>query len=227
MHHFLIPAALTLLALPAIAAPEQSRLGSIASNCQAACLEQTTHIGRPAPVQACRIRCDATRSFSRNDGRGRAVASASRSRPAAPAAAPAAVAPVAAAPAAAAPVASPHGFSVIYAARTPSAGFGMEVGNTDRLVAYRVAEQRCSSAGPGCRIIAEFTDVCGAVAQGVRRSEGAFIMTSDPATYVITSMTGGSAGTREDAESDAMAECGAQDHLATCRVVAAQCGTRS
>jgi hypothetical protein len=116
-------------------------------------------------------------------------------------------------------------YGVIFAARSPSGAFSMVIGDGDRLAAHRTAEQRCSAAGPGCRAIAEFTQACGAVAQGVRRAQGALFMTSDPNTYTVTSVSGGSAGTRAAAEADAVAECRSKDPQGTCRVVAGQCGS--
>ncbi|WP_421989915.1 DUF4189 domain-containing protein [Roseococcus sp.] len=120
--------------------------------------------------------------------------------------------------------AAPNGYGVVYAARAPSSGFGMVIGNSDRLAAYRIAEQRCAASGAGCRMIGEFTSMCGAIAQGIQRSPHALFMTSDPSTFTVTSTSQGSAASRSSAEQDAMAECASVDRQGTCRIVAAQCG---
>ncbi|MGG5888592.1 DUF4189 domain-containing protein [Falsiroseomonas sp. HC035] len=116
------------------------------------------------------------------------------------------------------------GHGVIYGARTPSAAFGLVVGERDRMAAHRVAERTCSSAGPGCRILAEFTAACGAAAHGVKRSQWAMFMTSNPDSYVVTSLSAGSGPTQAVAERDAIAECRSRDPLATCRITASACG---
>lgn len=176
---------------------------TIARNCQADCLQRTAQLGRPAPVQACQIRCGAIAAFHQPPR----AAGLRR-------------------PAVALPVmsAAPNGYSVVYAARTPSSSFGMVIGQADRLAAYRMAEQLCTASGPGCRMIGEFTSMCGAVAQGIQRSRNALFITSDPNTFVVTSTSQGSAGNRAAAERDAMAECGSVDRQGTCRIVATRCG---
>jgi hypothetical protein len=115
-----------------------------------------------------------------------------------------------------------HG--VIYGGRAPSASFGMTVGAGDRLLAHRDAERACSAGGAGCRVVAEFNAACGAVAQGVKRSQWALFVTADPASYVVTSVSGGSGVTQAQAEGDALAECRSRDPGASCRVVASACG---
>lgn len=186
--------------------PRHPVQSSIAQNCQADCLQRTAQIGRPAPVQACQIRCGAVAEFNRAPSATRGVRRPAIALPVMPAA--------------------PNGYSVVYAARSPSSGFGMVIGNTDRLAAYRTAEQLCRAAGPDCRMIGEFTSMCGAVAQGIQRSRNALFITSDPNTFVVTSTSQGSAGNRADAERDAMAECSSVDRQGTCRIVATQCGRR-
>jgi hypothetical protein len=227
MHRFILTAALTLLALPVMAAPAD-RAGrarnSLASHCQADCLQQNSRSGRPQPVQACQIRCAAALSFARDEGRSRAVVSGRGTRVAAEPVQLATRSSARPIPVAAQVVAG--NVSVVFAARTPSAGYGMVVG-TDRMTAYRLAEQRCRSTGPDCRVIAEAAGSCGAVAQGIRRSPNALFMTSDPNTYVVTSTHGGSANNPADAGADALAACRSLDRAASCRVVAAQCGTRT
>lgn len=217
MYRLVLTAALTLLTLPVLAAPADraSRTRpTIASHCQADCLQQNTRSGRAAPVQACRVRCDAAQAFAQTEGRGSVVRSGRGTRPSIRAAA--LTGPVA-----------PGGYSVIFAAATPSAAFGFVVGDMDRLAAFRVAEQQCTRSGPGCRVVAEFSAACGAVAQGVIRSEHALLMTSDPNTYVVTSTSAGSASNPADAQAEAMAECASRDPRATCRVVAMRCGART
>ncbi len=216
MHRLVVTVALTLLAFPVMAAPADRASHartSLASHCQADCLQQASRPGRSQPVRACQIRCAAALSFARHEGRIQAVVSGRGSR-------------VSVRPAPAAPQATSGHVSVVFAARTPSAGFGMEVG-TDRLTAYRLAEQRCRSMGPDCRVIAEAAGACGAVAQGIRRSRNALFMTSDPNTYVVTSTHAGSADNPADARADALAACRSLDRAASCRVVAATCGARS
>lgn len=156
--------------------------------------------GSAASAQACRVRCGAEQAYAQQQ---RSPAPASGLLVAQH------VAPVT------------HG--VIFAARSPSAAFGLVVGERDRLTAFRHAEARCTQAGPGCRAVAEFTTACGAVAQAVRRHRSAFLMTSDASTFVVLSAHAGTGGTREAAERDALAECRAREGHATCRIAAAQC----
>ena len=204
MRRFLLAALFSITSLaPVAAAPSQadrmSRMqADLAQACRAECLQQAARPGaHPSAAQACAIRC------------GVAQAQAPRG--------PAGVQPVAQRQ-----VAPGHG--VIYAARSPSAAYGLVVGEADRLAAFRLAEQRCTEAGPGCRIIAEFTAACGAVAQAVRRHRSAFFMTSDPSTFEVMSTSAGMGATRDAAEADAMADCRARDPRAQCRIAAVRCG---
>lgn len=107
----------------------------------------------------------------------------------------------------------PAGYGVIFASRMPGAAHGMAVAETDRLAAFRIAEQRCARGGAGCRLVASFSATCGAVAQGAQRA-------------AVTSVHGGAGPDREAAEADALAECRSRDPGAQCQVVAAQCGSR-
>ncbi|MDB5416393.1 MAG: hypothetical protein JWR10_4728 [Rubritepida sp.] len=216
MRRFVLTLAVSLWTIPALATMPGagdllSRAASeLAQVCRAECQGRASRSVNTQAIQACDIRCGAAQSFAEGEGRDGVVASGRGTQTVSmPGTTPAA----------------PNGHGVIYAARAPSSSFGMVVGEADRLAAYRVAERRCVVGGPGCRIIAEFTAACGAVAQGVRRSRGAFVMTSDPATYVVTSTSSGSASNRVDAETDALAECHSKDPQSTCWVVAAQCGT--
>jgi hypothetical protein len=218
MRRFILAAATTFLTFPAFAAmpvgsgDRMSRaVAELAQACRADCLSRAAQSVNVLAPQACEIRCGAAAAFNESMGRseavtsGRGVQTASTGVPVPPA---------------------PNGHGVIYAARQPSGSFGLVVGEHDRLTAYRIAEQRCTSGGPGCRIIAEFTEACGAVAQGVRRARGAFVMTSDPNTYVVSSVSSGSAASRADAEAEAMAECRSKDPSATCWIAAIQCGSQ-
>jgi len=215
MRRLLLAAALLLPALPAFAAPpaldHQSRQAAAAQSCREACRTQAARPGAtPAAAQACFIRC----------GGGTAVVMARQETRPSPQPFTGVGRPVQ-------EVAMVQGtYGVIFAARTPSGAYGMVIGNADRLAAHRLAEFRCSAGGPGCRMIAEFTRACGAVAQGVRRARGALFMTSDPNTYVVTSVSGGSGADQAAAEADAIAECRSKDPQGTCRVAAAQCGAR-
>lgn len=174
----------------------------LAAACRADCLQQAARPGaHPSAAQACHVRCGAGQAYSvqqvRHPAPATGVLVAHQVAPAT------------------------HG--VIYAARSPSAAFGLVVGERDRLAAFRHAEARCTQAGPGCRIVAEFTTACGAVAQAVRRHRSAFLMTSDASTFDVLSVHAGRGETREAAERDALAECRARDGHATCRIAAAQC----
>ncbi|NGM22944.1 DUF4189 domain-containing protein [Roseomonas stagni] len=212
-----LAAALCLMALPALASQQSSRTPGphrdTAALCRAECL--ATAASRPGGAaanapQACAVRCDAAVSYLRSQqapgtaeatGRGAVMQPVAIARPARPAAT--------------------HG--VIYGARTPSAAFGMVVGEADRLAAHRSAERACTTAGPGCRVLAEFTEACGAVAQGYKRSQWALFISSDPNSYVITSLSAGAGPRQDQAERQALAECRSRDPQANCRVVAAAC----
>jgi hypothetical protein len=214
----LILAAAAVLTFPAFAAMpigsgnRMSRaVAELAQACRADCLSRASQSVNALASQACEIRCGAAAAFNESMGRSDAVTSGHGVQTASTG--------VAVPPA-------PNGHGVIYAARQPSGSFGLVVGEHDRLAAYRIAEQRCIAGGPGCRIIAEFTEACGAVAQGVRRARGAFVMTSDPNTYVVTSVSGGSAASQAAAEAEVMAECRSKDPNATCWIAAVQCGPR-
>ena len=222
----LATAALTLLALPAFAAQQGNRGPAAVHSdaggiCRAECL--ATASSRPGGAaanvgQVCEVRCAAAISYLNNQGtRGSAEATGrGRSTPE-PRVTPVAMGRV--------PTpATTHG--VIYGARTPSAAFGLVVGETDRLGAHRTAERACSATGQGCRVIAEFTEACGAAAQGYKRSQWALFITADPNSYVVTSLSGGSGQTMEAAERQAIADCRSRDPQANCRIVASACGAR-
>lgn len=220
-----LAAAFSLIALPALAGtqpsrgPAQSVQADAAAMCRAQCV--TAMSSRPGgsavdPVQACTLRCAAAATYVANQNRRGTAEATGRGRPAR-------VTPVAMGAAAEAARAS---YGVIYGARAPSAAFGMIVGERDRLAAHREAERQCSAGGPGCRVLAEFTAACGATAQGIKRSQWALFITSDPNSYVVTSISAGSGATQQEAERQALAECRSRDPQANCRVMAAACGTR-
>ncbi|WP_203075088.1 DUF4189 domain-containing protein [Falsiroseomonas ponticola] len=214
-----LAAAFCLMALPALASQQSSRTPGphrdTAALCRAECL--ATAASRPggaAPnaAQACSVRCDAAVSYLRSQGERGTAEATGRGRDAL-------VQPVATARIAR--PAATHG--VIYGARTPSTAFGMVVGEADRLAAHRGAERACTTAGPGCRVLAEFTEACGAVAQGYKRSQWALFISSDPNSYVVTSLSAGAGPRQDQAERAALAECRSRDPQANCRVVAAAC----
>lgn len=225
MRRFLLATCLTLVTLPAMAqlhrtGPAMSRpVAGMAAGCMADCLAANGR-GTPAAAHAprlCQLRCDAATRF--NVAAQPPVAQpARRGRPGAPQLVGAAM-PAMAAPAA---MAMPH--SVIFVSRSPSRGFGLVVGDGDRLNAYRQAEEQCRVDGAGCRPLMEAPAACGAVAHAVIRHPSAFVMTADPSTWVVTSMSGGFGATRTIAEGEAMADCRSRDPRGTCRIVAARCG---
>jgi hypothetical protein len=215
MRRFLLTALFSVASLgSAMAAPGQpermSRMqADLAQACRSDCLQQAARLGaHPSAAQACQIRCSAGQAHARQEARqpspahGRGVQMVAQRPVAAP----------------------PQSHGVIYAARSPSAVFAMVVGEPDRLSAFRLAEQRCTQAGPGCRVIAEFTAACGAVAQAVRRHQSAFIMTSDASTFNVISTSAGTGATRAAAEAEALADCRAREPHLHCRIAAVPCG---
>ena len=239
----LAAAALTLLALPALASQQSSRSARLhpeaAAMCRAECL--ATASSRPGGLradatQACAVRCAAAMSYLTSQaqrgsaeatGRGRGEATSQPATASRQAARSQRAAPPVMQPVAMGRVPAPartHG--AIYGARTPSPAFGMVVGDADRLSAHRGAERACTAGGPGCRLIAEFSDACGAAAQGIKRSQWALFITSDPNSYVVTSLSAGSGATQQAAERQAVADCRSRDPQANCRIVASACTPR-
>lgn len=221
----LAAALLCLAALPAEANTQPRRpsaaslQGDQAAMCRATCLSTaTTRPGGAAvdPAQACAVRCGAAQAYLAEQNRRGTAEATGRGRTASFAPVPVGLSTPAAR--------ASHG--VLYAGRAPSAAFGMAVGSADRLAAHRDAERACAAGGQGCRVVAEFNAACGAAAQGVRRGAYALFITSDPASYVITSLSGGSGATQAQAEGQALAECRSRDPGASCRIVASACGTR-
>ncbi|UPY36774.1 DUF4189 domain-containing protein [Sediminicoccus sp. KRV36] len=118
-----------------------------------------------------------------------------------------------------------HG--AVYLATPPNMGFGMVVGQRDRLTAHRVAEGACRNAGANCTLAQDFALPCAAVAEGVRRAPGAFFMTSDPKTYRVRAITYAVASNPADAERQAREACTLRERGAlTCRIIQAQCAPR-
>lgn len=225
-------AAICLMALPALAGPQSSRGPAgvhpdAAAMCRADCAATAAARSGGARIdsaQACAVRCAAAMSYLSAQGQRGTAEATGRGRSAQPAARPVLQPVTQRVPMGQAGVPATHG--VIYAARTPSAAFGMVVGETDRLAAHRAAERTCTASGQGCRVIAEFNDACGAAAQGYKRSQWALFITADPNSYVVTSLSGGSGATREQAERQAVADCRSRDPQANCRVVASACTPR-
>ncbi|MGK7866395.1 DUF4189 domain-containing protein [Falsiroseomonas sp. E2-1-a20] len=235
-----------MLVLPALARPAEAQSRGLhpeaGAMCRAECVQTAASrsggsqsgSARAHAVQACAIRCAATVAYLAQQDGGATPTALRSSRPQAvrplPVAHRAAQAPAARVQATPAPRPLPAatrpatGHGVIYGARTPSAAFGLVVGERDRMAAHRIAERSCSSAGPGCRILAEFTAACGAAAHGVKRSQWAMFMTSNPDSYVVTSLSAGSGPTQAVAEREAIADCRSRDPLATCRITASACG---
>jgi hypothetical protein len=225
-------ALMTLVALPTLASPAAPRAtqAQAANMCRSTCAAEA--MSRPGgatqqALAACTVRCAAAASFVAQQNRSGTAEATGRGRTAAPLAAPQPAAPVArpvsmntAAPANAAR----QSVGVIYTGRAPSASFGISVGGTDRMNAHMMAERACSARGQGCRVVAEFTAACGAVAHGILRSQHALFITSDPNSYVVTSASAGAGATQQAAEQQAMAECRSKDPRATCRITAATCG---
>ena len=123
--------------------------------------------------------------------------------------------------------APPITFGAVYLATPPNTAHGMVVGQPDRLTAHRQAEAACRAGGASCVMARDFTLPCAAIVEGVRRAPGAFIMTSDPSTFRVRSVTFGVASNPADAQREARDACAQRDNGAlTCRIVQAQCGPR-
>ncbi|WBV43304.1 DUF4189 domain-containing protein [Pseudoroseomonas cervicalis] len=137
----------------------------------------------------------------------------------------AATAPPAAAPA---PPASPPGapgtrFGAIYLAAAPSARYGLVAGQADRIAAHRQAETLCMGRdGTPCRLVLEFQERCGSVAQGVIGRS--MVVTEDPSTYLVMLAAAASGRNPEESEREALADCRLRHRNAQCRVVQTQCG---
>ncbi len=120
---------------------------------------------------------------------------------------------------------APHG--AFYLGIPPSMSYGVAVAQRDRTQAHRMAEIACRGRGGNCALQVEFTDICVAVMEGVRRSPSALFMTSDPRTYVVRAITLGHADNPADAERMARDACALRERSQlTCRIIHAECGAR-
>ncbi|WP_439598132.1 hypothetical protein [Falsiroseomonas sp.] len=220
-----------------------SPMAQAGAMCRAECLQTARARLGSDPAQAaraCEVRCAAAVGYLANQNRRGSAEATGRGQAAAPAGlvqpvlhrvqqpAPQTAPPAAPQAAPVRPASARNGVThgVIYGARTPSAAFGLVVGEPDRMTAHRLAERGCTAGGPGCRVIAETTEACAAAAHGVRRSQWAMFMTSDPSSYTVTSLSAGSGRTQVAAEQQAIAECRSRDPMATCRIAASACANR-
>lgn len=218
-------AVLSLLSLPALASTQPPRTSTVqqdaAAMCQSSCLATAASGPRGVTIQAaqaCEMRCNAAQSYlAQQDSSGTAEATGRGRTGAVP------MVPVATS--VPAPVVA-RSFGAVYAGRSPSAAFGLVVGERDRLAAHQEAERQCAARGQGCRMLADVTSACAAAAQGVKRSQWALVMTSNPNTYGVTSISAGQGATQAQAEANALAECRSRDQGATCRIVVSACGER-
>ncbi|MGX9964746.1 hypothetical protein ACVFYP_15555 [Roseomonas sp. F4] len=194
--------------------------------CHAQCMSlagERLSTAQPQAAQACTIRCAAGASFAAQQQRdgaaatGRGVAAQTLSG--------AVTQPRMVAMARPTSQQRPVAMSVVYAAPAPSAAHGLVTAVADRVSAHREAQQRCG--GQACRLLGESAQACGAAVQGVRRSQWALFITSDPNSYVITSVSAGFGATQPEAERSAMAECRSRGQGLHCRVIAASCASRS
>lgn len=118
-------------------------------------------------------------------------------------------------------------YGAFYIGIPPSTSYGVSVAQRDRTQAHRMAEISCRGRGGNCALQTEFSDVCVAVMEGVRRSPSAFFMTSDPSTYIVRAVTLGNANNPADAERNARDACTLRERgRLTCRIVHAECGAR-
>jgi len=182
--------------------------------CQAAC-----GAGSQPVLRECLARCTAGQPISREHPFGVApVATPAQSTSGTPAHTP---------PQGAAEPPPPQvTFGAVYISKPPT-GFGLAVGESDRLSAHRTAESACRATGTNCILAEDFVLPCAAVVEGVRRSPSALFMTSDPRTFLVRALTHGTASNPADAERIATEACRMQERGGlTCRVVFARCGPR-
>ncbi|WP_424812869.1 DUF4189 domain-containing protein [Roseococcus sp. YIM B11640] len=119
----------------------------------------------------------------------------------------------------------PPRYGAFYLARMPSMRYGVSVGQRDPRAAQDAAEAQCRSAPRGCAPVAEFTDACIAVAEGIKRI--ALVVTSDPRTYELRAIAHGTASNPADAQAAALRECAAREGgRLTCRIAHQVCGPR-
>ncbi|WP_426956158.1 DUF4189 domain-containing protein [Muricoccus radiodurans] len=114
-----------------------------------------------------------------------------------------------------------HG--AIYLAATPSRSYGLAVGMADRAAAHRGAQSGCvGGQGSPCRMAAEFTARCAAVAHALRGA-GAVTMTSHPSTFTVIAATTGTGNSRPEAERAALSACSQRGRGVQCQVTEARC----
>lgn len=220
-------------ATPALASAPSPRgtQATAAQMCRTTCAtEAASRPGLPGrdAAAACTARCAATTAYLAQQNRRGTAEASGQGRTSRPAPAPTVTPAVPAgptrigfgtpAPATRQPV------TVIYAGRSPSPRYGMSVGLTDRNAAHHTAQQACGDGN--CRVIAEVAGSCGAVAQGIKRSQWALFITSDPASYVVTTTGAGGGATQQEAERQSVMDCRSRDPRATCRIAASTCGAR-
>lgn len=223
---FLSLALLAALAGPDFPARAQPAPPTDSLTCQQQCgARLPRRQDNPQDVQMCLARCEIrervqppppSRTVRQAPARPPRQQGRANARQAAPAP------PAAARPA---PVAPPPGaevrYGVIYLAPPPSRNYGLTVGLADRNAAHRLSEQQCMGPqGAACRLAQEFTDRCGAVAQGLI-PRGLFL-TNSPTTFNVMIAVPGSGATQPQAEQDAMAGC-RQRFRGTCRLAASRC----
>ncbi|MBL6456625.1 DUF4189 domain-containing protein [Belnapia sp. T6] len=203
MSPFRLAALVLLLASSAAAADSPA--------CRAACGAMAqSRAANPVPVQACLIRCEASARYQAGLRGGQAAALGR-------------VAVAVTGPVRGMPVsfAQPH-WGAIYAAAPPAPQIGIAFGEGDRLLAHSGAAQRCSSGRESsCRMLLEFTERCGAVAQA-RRKRG-ILLTDHPSTYEVAALATGTGSSRAAAEEDALAQCRGRDGQSACRIAASAC----
>ena len=125
------------------------------------------------------------------------------------------------------PATPPASFGAFYLGTPPSMSYGITVAQPDRSQAHRLAESSCHARGGNCVLQQEFSDNCITVVEGVRRSQTALFMTSDPRSYVVRAITLGTGGNPADAERMARDACGLRERGGlTCRIIHAACGPR-
>ncbi|MBV1800182.1 DUF4189 domain-containing protein [Siccirubricoccus sp. G192] len=112
------------------------------------------------------------------------------------------------------------GWGALYAA---GAAHGLAVGRADRAEALGAAAALCARRSLDCRLVAEFTGRCGAVAQAVDREVLVALRPLGPASIMATAA--GAGPTREQAQRAALENCSRQGS-GICVLVAGACNER-
>jgi hypothetical protein len=122
------------------------------------------------------------------------------------------------------------GWGAVYAAASGT-GYGLAVNRAGRAEAQAAAEARCRRGGGGgeaamgCRLVAEFSGRCGAVAQAVDRAVLVSLRPLDSAAILATAAGAGETG--EVAGRAALERCGREGGgRGICVVVASACAER-